>query len=62
MSPAPLSSTPDAVADATVAALRAGRGEVWVPRASAADLRARPARAACTMAAYAAMILLATGS
>jgi short-subunit dehydrogenase len=33
MSPAPLSSTPDAVADATVAALRAGRGEVWVPRA-----------------------------
>ena len=33
MAPAPLSSTPDAVADATVAALRAGRGEVWVPRA-----------------------------
>jgi short-subunit dehydrogenase len=33
MSPAPLSSTPDAVAAATVAALRAGRGEVWVPRA-----------------------------
>ncbi len=32
MPPAPLSSTPDAVADATVAALRAGRGEVWVPR------------------------------
>lgn len=31
MSPAPLSSTPDQVADATVAALRAGRGEVWVP-------------------------------
>jgi NAD(P)-dependent dehydrogenase (short-subunit alcohol dehydrogenase family) len=33
MAPAPLSSTPDAVAEATVAALRAGRGEVWVPRA-----------------------------
>ena len=33
MAPAPFSSTPDAVADATVAALRAGRGEVWVPRA-----------------------------
>ncbi|GAA1881700.1 hypothetical protein GCM10009836_73710 [Pseudonocardia ailaonensis] len=33
MSPAPLSSTPDQVADATVAALRAGRGEVWVPGA-----------------------------
>lgn len=33
MPPAPLASTPDAVADATVAALRAGRGEVWVPRA-----------------------------
>jgi NAD(P)-dependent dehydrogenase (short-subunit alcohol dehydrogenase family) len=31
MSPAPLSSTPDQVADATVAALRSGRGEVWVP-------------------------------
>ncbi|HEX9335070.1 MAG TPA: SDR family NAD(P)-dependent oxidoreductase [Pseudonocardiaceae bacterium] len=31
MSPAPLSSTPDQVADATVAALRKGRGEVWVP-------------------------------
>lgn len=31
MSPAPLSSTPDQVADATVRALRAGRGEVWVP-------------------------------
>ena len=31
MSPAPLSSTPAGVADATVAALRAGRGEVWVP-------------------------------
>lgn len=31
MSPAPLSSTPDQVADATVAALRRGRGEVWVP-------------------------------
>ncbi len=33
MSPAPLSSTPDQVADATVAALRSGRAEVWVPRA-----------------------------
>jgi NAD(P)-dependent dehydrogenase (short-subunit alcohol dehydrogenase family) len=32
MAPAPLSSTPDAVADATVAALRSGRAEVWVPR------------------------------
>jgi NAD(P)-dependent dehydrogenase (short-subunit alcohol dehydrogenase family) len=31
MSPAPLSSTPDRVADATVAALRKGKGEVWVP-------------------------------
>jgi NAD(P)-dependent dehydrogenase (short-subunit alcohol dehydrogenase family) len=31
MSPAPLSSTPDQVADATVAALRSGRGDVWVP-------------------------------
>jgi NAD(P)-dependent dehydrogenase (short-subunit alcohol dehydrogenase family) len=31
MSPAPLSSTPDQVADATVAALRSGKGEVWVP-------------------------------
>lgn len=31
MTPAPFSSTPDQVADATVAALRAGRGEVWVP-------------------------------
>lgn len=31
MSPAPFSSTPAQVADATVAALRAGRGEVWVP-------------------------------
>ena len=31
MRPAPFSSTPDQVADATVAALRAGRGEVWVP-------------------------------
>jgi NAD(P)-dependent dehydrogenase (short-subunit alcohol dehydrogenase family) len=31
MTPAPLSSTPDQVADATVAALRSGRGEVWVP-------------------------------
>jgi NAD(P)-dependent dehydrogenase (short-subunit alcohol dehydrogenase family) len=31
MSPAPLSSTPDQVADATVAALRKGRRLVWVP-------------------------------
>jgi short-subunit dehydrogenase len=31
MTPAPFSSTPDQVADATVAALRRGRGEVWVP-------------------------------
>ena len=31
MTPAPFSSTPGQVADATVAALRAGRGEVWVP-------------------------------
>lgn len=31
MPPAPLSSTPARVAEATVAALRAGRGEVWVP-------------------------------
>jgi NAD(P)-dependent dehydrogenase (short-subunit alcohol dehydrogenase family) len=31
MSPAPLSSTPDQVADATVTALNKGRGEVWVP-------------------------------
>lgn len=31
MSPAPFSSTPDQVADATVAALRRGRGAVWVP-------------------------------
>jgi len=31
MSPAPFSSTPEQVADATVAALRRGRGEVWVP-------------------------------
>jgi short-subunit dehydrogenase len=31
MSPAPFSSTPDAVADATVRALRSGWGEVWVP-------------------------------
>jgi NAD(P)-dependent dehydrogenase (short-subunit alcohol dehydrogenase family) len=31
MSPAPFSSTPAQVADATVKALRAGRGEVWVP-------------------------------
>ncbi|OFJ55441.1 SDR family NAD(P)-dependent oxidoreductase [Mycolicibacterium grossiae] len=32
MSPAPLSSTPAQVAEATVAALRAGRTRVWVPR------------------------------
>lgn len=31
MRPAPFSSTPGQVADATVAALRRGRGEVWVP-------------------------------
>lgn len=31
MSPAPFSSTPDQVADATVRALRRRRGEVWVP-------------------------------
>ncbi|HEY1972708.1 MAG TPA: SDR family NAD(P)-dependent oxidoreductase [Pseudonocardia sp.] len=31
MRPAPFSSTPDQVAEATVRALRAGRGEVWVP-------------------------------
>ena len=31
MAPAPFSSTPDQVADATVKALRRGRGEVWVP-------------------------------
>ncbi|WP_142047415.1 SDR family NAD(P)-dependent oxidoreductase [Pseudonocardia kunmingensis] len=31
MTPAPFSSTPAEVAEATVAALRAGRGEVWVP-------------------------------
>jgi NAD(P)-dependent dehydrogenase (short-subunit alcohol dehydrogenase family) len=31
MTRAPFSSTPDQVADATVAALRSGRGEVWVP-------------------------------
>lgn len=31
MSPAPFSSTPDQVADATVHALQRGRGEVWVP-------------------------------
>ena len=33
MRPAPLSSTPGQVADATVAALRAGRRAVWVPAA-----------------------------
>ena len=31
MSPAPLSSTPDQVADATVTAFANGKGEVWVP-------------------------------
>lgn len=31
MSPAPFSSTPGQVAEATLAALRSGRGEVWVP-------------------------------
>jgi NAD(P)-dependent dehydrogenase (short-subunit alcohol dehydrogenase family) len=31
MRPAPFSSTPERVADATVRALAAGRGEVWVP-------------------------------
>ena len=36
MTPAPLSSTPAQVADATVAALRSGRGEVWVPKSLAA--------------------------
>lgn len=33
MTPAPFSSTPAQVAEATVRALRAGRGEVWVPGA-----------------------------
>lgn len=33
MDPAPLSSTPDQVAEATVAALRRGRAVVWVPGA-----------------------------
>ena len=33
MDPAPLSSTPEQVADATVRALAAGRRMVWVPRA-----------------------------
>ena len=31
MTPAPLSSTPDQVAEATVRALRKGKAEVWVP-------------------------------
>lgn len=31
MSPAPLASTPQRVADATVKALARGRGEIWVP-------------------------------
>jgi len=45
MSPAPLSSTPDQVADATVTALRRGRTVVWVPgalRALFAVLRLLP--------------------
>lgn len=45
MPPAPLSSTPDQVADATVAALRRGRTVVWVPgalRALFAVLRLLP--------------------
>ena len=45
MRPAPLSSTPDQVADATVAALRRGRTVVWVPgalRALFAVLRLLP--------------------
>ncbi len=45
MRPAPLSSTPPQVADAAVAALAAGRVEVWVPgalRALAAAMRATP--------------------
>jgi short-subunit dehydrogenase len=33
MDPAPLSTTPDVVADAVVDALRRGRRDVWVPRA-----------------------------
>jgi hypothetical protein len=32
MAPAPLSSTPAQVADATARALAKGRAEVWVPR------------------------------
>jgi NAD(P)-dependent dehydrogenase (short-subunit alcohol dehydrogenase family) len=31
MAPAPFATSPDLVADATVRALRSGRGEVWVP-------------------------------
>ncbi|PRY13512.1 SDR family NAD(P)-dependent oxidoreductase [Kineococcus rhizosphaerae] len=45
MSPAPLSSTPAQVADAVVAALDTGRGEVWVPgplRALAAAMTVTP--------------------
>lgn len=45
MRPAPLSSTPPQVADATVAALAAARGEVWVPaslRVLAAAMRRTP--------------------
>jgi NAD(P)-dependent dehydrogenase (short-subunit alcohol dehydrogenase family) len=45
MSPAPFSSTPAQVADATVKALRTGRGEVWVPgilRPSFAIMRILP--------------------
>lgn len=45
MSPAPLSSTPEQVADAAMRALRRGRGEVWVPgklRLLAAAFRLMP--------------------
>ncbi|MYW01308.1 decaprenylphospho-beta-D-erythro-pentofuranosid-2-ulose 2-reductase [Streptomyces sp. SID3343] len=47
MSPAPLSSTPEQVADATVRALARGRGEVWVPavlRPVFAGMRLMPRR------------------
>lgn len=36
MSPAPLASTPQRVADATATALAKGRAEIWVPRSLAA--------------------------
>ncbi|QGK70612.1 SDR family NAD(P)-dependent oxidoreductase [Allosaccharopolyspora coralli] len=45
MSPAPLSTTPEKVAEAATAALRRGRGEVWVPgrlRLLAAAFRLMP--------------------